>query len=1326
MQAYNYIKRLHKSLGHPQPAVLKKMLTEVQATEAVLKAAENFKCVTCYHRKKPFTVPPAAGLTATTFNNRIMADSAWIDTQDGRKCVVTFMDHASRYVTIRILKSERSEEFLKGLERAWIKTFGIPHILRVDEAKGWASQAVRDWCSDRGIILEVAPGEAHNWLAPLERKHQVVRQALEYYMADRGSFKLSTLEEACIYVPHQVNNMSFVNGFTPSQWVFGKTPMSVQSLTAELFNPGIDPLDGQSKFAVLQEKRVAAQHAWIKADSDAKLRRAMNKIYNEYKDEVQVGQLVWYWRKQGTSILQKAKWRGPARVVAKEADEAGRPLVIWLAHGTNLVRCAPHQVRPMVEDQGIPQAADPDAALRDLQDLRARSTTQFRDVYDQQPEIEDQAGDLDEDLFEYSPDVLPGHEEESSHTVRLPLPGIVSNLLTHGEAERERTPRRRMSGEEPEPTPPSTPPPDSPRDDIDDNGDPGPDPDGAGGVLSTEPPPKRQRNRSSRDVRREKTPEANRGTPEEASGSGSKPAEDVRVPTDDEGLFIDDVQLVDARGLPEGWIIVNSNEIELDDAWVVQHLRKSEANEKTMTVDERAQMMQAKAGELQNYFSNNVWDFAGPLSDDDLTRVVTCRWVLVWKTDEATGLPKAKARLVLRGFQDPDVANMSTASPTAGRTARQILLCICGQESWILTIGDVKAAFLSGATFDRKIIAKLPADCGPLLGVVGPCYMKLGKSAYGLSDAPLLWNKEATRRLTEMDINHHKLDSCFFHWRNSKNELGLLLLLHVDDMLICHNPKDKEACEKLAQIRSGFNFGRWQQLKKDEKIAYCGGILAYDNGILTLGYDEYVRKVMPIQIDKKRDSTIPLTPKEVSKCRGLIGALQWPGGQGAPHLCASTSILAGELAAKEGKVMNELNKTLRFSKQNGDVKIHFPKVVDDWKDLSFVGYSDAAHGVRRDLGSQGGFLIVATSPKVHTGAVCRYTPVAWRSYKLTRVCRSSLSAEAQACATAIDELMLVKMMFNMLKHPELEVSNKDVAKLGKSALVIDARALFDATKKPTIQSSLDKRVSIEVMVIRDGLLHTQTELRWVSSERQLADGLTKIGGRQQMAELLRGGHMQLVYDESFQASKKKTQSERKEINKVARGSSEVAMFVATLVAAEVIGAEGSSPDEQKEDNTFLLTVIIGLAMFMFFVYKMAERMTDAIKHVFSKPERVSVNAEIQADTIYEIEDLGYMRTLEKLLRESEEMCTQLKREAEISAEDADLREWKIRDLVDENQRLRAEVTELESRQPVEVTNHDTWLTRYGGVWHATPSCEHLEQRLRIRYRACRTCFPVVR
>ena len=155
---------------------------------------------------------------AKSFNDRVMADSAWIDTDNGRKCVVTFLDHATLYVSIRILKTERSEEFIKGLERSWIKASGVPHILRGDKAKGWSSKLIREWCAGRGIALEVAPGEAHNWLALVERKHQVVRKALEQYMHDRGTSDIKTLEEACIYVPHQINNMSMVHGFSPAQW----------------------------------------------------------------------------------------------------------------------------------------------------------------------------------------------------------------------------------------------------------------------------------------------------------------------------------------------------------------------------------------------------------------------------------------------------------------------------------------------------------------------------------------------------------------------------------------------------------------------------------------------------------------------------------------------------------------------------------------------------------------------------------------------------------------------------------------------------------------------------------------------------------------------------------------------------------------------------------------------------------------------------------------------------------------------------------------------------------------------------------------------------
>lgn len=40
------------------------------------------------------------------------------------------------------------------------------------------------------------------------------------------------------------------------------------------------------------------------------------------------------------------------------------------------------------------------------------------------------------------------------------------------------------------------------------------------------------------------------------------------------------------------------------------NLRKNEANEKVMTANERALMMQAKQKELQQFFTNDVWEFA--------------------------------------------------------------------------------------------------------------------------------------------------------------------------------------------------------------------------------------------------------------------------------------------------------------------------------------------------------------------------------------------------------------------------------------------------------------------------------------------------------------------------------------------------------------------------------------------------------------------------------------------------------------------------------------------------------------------------------------------
>ena len=611
-RAVDYVARLHKNLGHPSPAVLVKMLNEVQATGDVLKAAEKYLCKQCFARAKPSQVPPAAGISSTTFNNRLVCDSSWIQLGADRQCILTLVDEATRYLAVRILKSEKSTEFVKGVERAWVRHFGVPRCIRVDSAKGWESKAVRDWCSDHGVILEVAPAESHNWLGVVERRHQVVRRALELYMADLGDATLSNLKEAAIYVPPKINMMSFTRGFTPTQWVLGKTPMQELSLSSELYNPGVDAMDEQTHFAMIQDKRYRAGKAYLKADSDAKLRRAMNQKFYESKDRVMVGQRCWYWRIQGSGHLQKSKWRGPARCVAAEMNEDGtKPVVQWLVHGTSLLRCSPAHVRPLVEEAHSHPVVNPADALKDLEEIRARSTTQFRDLVQSpgvdEPMLEDlmeptedppmvASGDERERMSDgYEPSIAP--EEADSHEV----PGVVSMLLPRlpaplGPDERERTPRR--GGRDPQAVPLPEAVPSS-------SGIPGEE------IIFDE--------------------EA------EAPESPTKRLRRSEEPGEDE-LMIEDINFAaEAKNdIPVGWS-VRQNELHIDEVWMatqLQGLRRNEANPRDMTVEQREMVLKAKQKELISFFSNYVWEFASPKdAQKGQERTITARWVLTWKTD---------------------------------------------------------------------------------------------------------------------------------------------------------------------------------------------------------------------------------------------------------------------------------------------------------------------------------------------------------------------------------------------------------------------------------------------------------------------------------------------------------------------------------------------------------------------------------------------------------------------------------------------------------------------------------------------------------------------
>ena len=429
---------------------------------------------------------------------------------------------------------------------------------------------------------------------------------------------------------------------------------------------------------------------------------------------------------------------------------------------------------------------------------------------------------------------------------------------------------------------------------------------------------------------------------------------------------------------------------------------------------------------------------------------------------------------------------------------------------------------------------KLPADALRILGGDADTRMFLHKPVYGQLDAPKRWFLEATRRLRQLQWVPHPMDPCFWllyepdEAGGSATKLCGLLCLHVDDMLGCGDTKSETYLNAEKQLKESFNFRTWQ---KDEPFEYCGAKMTRDSdGTWHVSHDEYLRKVQPIPVERGRQSHQPMSDKEQTMLRGLLGSLQWPAIQSSPHIQASTSLLSGEMSTGLSAPLLEANKLLKFSKANSDVHLKF-NPLGELKDLRLSCMFDAALGVRHDGSSQGGFIVLLTHKDAFDGVECPYHVLDWKSFRLPRVARSSLAAEVQSAAQAVDTTEFVVRFWHLIFNPydsireTLDVKNPTLAPI----FVTDAKALFDSFHRDAINhGATDKRTNLELRVIREQVECIGGTLKWISSERQFGDGLTKMSARQLLADRLRHGSIKYTWDPTYQASKKKSAQERAE------------------------------------------------------------------------------------------------------------------------------------------------------------------------------------------------------
>ena len=637
---------------------------------------------------------------------------------------------------------------------------------------------------------------------------------------------------------------------------------------------------------------------------------------------------------------------------------------------------------------------------------------------------------------------------------------------------------------------------------------------------------------------------------------------------------------------------------------------KNNLDERKMSLADRLAFTEAKRKELTSFFEHDVWEFCNPQQADS-NRILKAHFILKWSTN-ADGSPRAKARLITQGFRDPDALSgaLRTNSPTLTRMSRGMILSIASLMSWTTFTSDISTAFLQGKPHhkDRTLWIKLPRDACQILGLptTDSKLMQLKKPMYGLCDAPRAWYMEAVERILSLDnVYRHPLDACPFlvfdpaeksqlHPINKENcdapgKLVATFGIHVDDLLGCgdiNNVVYQRTKEKLHEL---FSFRMWEE---SGTLQYCGcDIINNDEGI-SLKQTDYINKQKPITLTSTRKSDVnsPLTQRETTQLRALIGALQWPCTQSSPYLQCSVSQLAGKVSKATVGTIDYGNKILRMAKANSDVSLQYTN-LGDINDITFVTYADAAYANRDDLTSQGGYLLCMVDKTVTSGDEGRYNLIDWRSWKLARVARSSLSAESQATAEAADALLFACLFWRLIFNPSLPIDHDASAQLlHPPAHVVDAKALYDLLVKDEIQAALgsDKRTAVETLVAQDKLRVCKAQIKWVSSEKQYADGMTKSDASQLLADRLRSHQMRLTSDTNFQAAKKKTASQRKKgeemyaIKKPSKALRAMTAATAITTTQSYNLTENHNLENFTDDNftytNLLLTIVFAMAL----------------------------------------------------------------------------------------------------------------------------------------------------
>ena len=399
-----------------------------------------------------------------------------------------------------------------------------------------------------------------------------------------------------------------------------------------------------------------------------------------------------------------------------------------------------------------------------------------------------------------------------------------------------------------------------------------------------------------------------------------------------------------------------------------------------MLIDENC-FQKAKLYELNSWKTNNVYEEI-PYSSQILMHV---KWVCTVKESNSQQIPKA--RLVVKGFEEPSKDEFLKDSPTCSKETLRVVLFIGAQNKWRLNSIDIKTAFLQGENIDRELYILPPKEANT------DKIWRLIKCPYGLVNASRKWYIKVKDVLISSDVKMSKADpSLFYYYHN--NELQGIVAIHVDDFLWCGN--DYFFRNVIEKIHNEFIIGK----EFNTAFRYLGLDLKEHKDHILLDQAHYIDSLNTVNI---KDENLSIH----DTLQSAIGKLIWIIGLTRPDISFDVCQLATNLKNATISDVKYFNKIVCHLKQSNN-PLKFQHLGDISK-LRFIIYADAAHGNLVNGASQEGYLIFIV------GENNKCILLNWQSKRIRRVVRSCLAAETLALSDAVDNgIYLSKMLSELL------------------------------------------------------------------------------------------------------------------------------------------------------------------------------------------------------------------------------------------------------------------------------------------------------------------------